>query len=428
MSYTSSSSIDSDGATSSVLETIVGYVALLFSVLLFGSFLVPVKKFEAGDGLYYQFVVCSGIFISGVFVMLFNGVLNPGPIYFEPYAMVGGLIFVIGNLFSVPIIQCIGISLGPCIWGAFNLVTGWVTGTFGLFGLNADKNDIQIFWLNCIGALLSVCSVPLYALIKVRDKSEVVASEKYTKVPDEESDKAIELYDEGIPQVTENVDDKVHEDTEKSGKSDISVVLNEDVNSQIDLNEKVGTESAIKSTPTTPPQIPSQQDVKSPIFLLIDKMPKTTKKIVGVILSVISGMMYGSNLDTPNYLKNSGKGSPNGIDYVFSQYCGIMFSSTFFLLAYCIVFRNKPIVYSSTTMPALIAGVMWGLAQALLFYANTSLPYIIVYPIVCTLPSLISSLWGIVVFKEIFGWRNFMFFAAGTLVLFVGIICIVISR
>ena len=35
----------------------------------------------------------------------------------------------------VPIVQMIGLSLGLLLWGTANLIMGWSSGTFGLFGL-----------------------------------------------------------------------------------------------------------------------------------------------------------------------------------------------------------------------------------------------------------------------------------------------------
>ena len=50
------------------------------------------------------------------------------------------------------------------------MIMGWLTGTFGFFGLKSDKDTINIFWLNCLGAALSALSVPFYALIKTSTK------------------------------------------------------------------------------------------------------------------------------------------------------------------------------------------------------------------------------------------------------------------
>ena len=52
------------------------------------------------------------------------------------------------------------------------MATGWITGTFGLFGLNSDKDDIKIFWLNCVGVFLALCSVPVFSFITVNSKKK----------------------------------------------------------------------------------------------------------------------------------------------------------------------------------------------------------------------------------------------------------------
>jgi hypothetical protein len=39
----------------------VGYIALLITVVGWGSFFLPVKKFQTGDGLFFQVFVCLGI-------------------------------------------------------------------------------------------------------------------------------------------------------------------------------------------------------------------------------------------------------------------------------------------------------------------------------------------------------------------------------
>ena len=33
-----------------------------------------------------------------------------------------------GNICVVPIVKCIGLGLGLCIWGMLNLLSGWSTG------------------------------------------------------------------------------------------------------------------------------------------------------------------------------------------------------------------------------------------------------------------------------------------------------------
>ncbi|EDR27339.1 transmembrane protein R144.6, putative [Entamoeba dispar SAW760] len=359
-------------------DTVVGYICLFISVILFGSNYIVTKKYPVGDGFYFTFMMGLGVMVVGVFVMLIRGTFHQGPIFLEPFSMIGGLLWATGNLTSVPIIQCIGLSLGPSIWGIFNMITGWVTGTFGLFGLNADKDDINIFWLNCIGALLAGCSVPCYAMIKVKSKKE-------------------------------SQEEKINIKYKKIEESPL-VQTNDEFVEELNHHSKDG------------------DDDETPISKTIEHLPKWTKMILGIVLAIIAGIMYGSNFDTPNYLRNNGLASPDGIDYVFPQYIGVFLGSATYFMMYAIIFRNQPFIYNQTAIPGLISGAMWGIAQALLFIANTSLPYVVVYPIVTTGPGLVSSLWGILVFREIRGIKNFIFFGCGTLVLFSGLICIICSR
>ena len=47
------------------------------------------------------------------------------------------------------VINFIGLSMGLLIWGSTNMVVGWATGHFGLFGV--DKDAIQYEYLNYLG-------------------------------------------------------------------------------------------------------------------------------------------------------------------------------------------------------------------------------------------------------------------------------------
>merc|ERR1719181_2549050 len=78
--------------------------------------------------------------------------------------MLGGALWATGNVLAVPVIKLVGLSLGLLIWGATNCVTGWLTGTFGLFGVKPD--NIPRPWLNYLGLGLTLVSLSLYVLIR----------------------------------------------------------------------------------------------------------------------------------------------------------------------------------------------------------------------------------------------------------------------
>ena len=349
----------------------IGFLAVAIAVLFFGSQWIVVKKFPSGDGFYLQWMMCIGILVVGIFTMLIRSVTNPGPIYLEPFAMIGGALWTTGNLLCTPTLHLIGLSLGPALWGVANMVTGWITGTFGLFGLQSDKDNVSIFWLNCLGCLFAALSVPLYALI-----------------------------------TTKNTQD---ERKEKETHLNMKLIDNEVDNIQM-IKDHI------------------QHEEESPIFVFINSLPKSVQRITGLVFSIIAGMLFGSAFDPSKYLQDNHLSSPNGIDYVLAHFLGIFLSSTFYFIIYSICFRNKPFIFKEASLPGIVSGMVWGIAQVSWFIANTNLPYIVSYPIICAGPGLISQLWGMIVFREVKGMKNFIFFGIGTFVLVVGIICIVISK
>ena len=73
-------------------------------------------------------------------------------------------------------------------------------------------------------------------------------------------------------------------------------------------------------------------------------------------MALLSGVFYGVNFDPPTYLMNHGF-SQNGLDYVFSHFCGIYLTSTAFFLIYCAIKKNKPSVYPEAILPAIASGI-----------------------------------------------------------------------
>ena len=105
-----------------MVSTTVALLCCCIAVVFFGSNFVPVKTVETGDGVFFSWVLCSGIFFVGVIVNFAEG-FPP----FEPWAMLGGAIWCTGNLMSVPTIKLIGLSLGMLLWGTTNMLFGWAT-------------------------------------------------------------------------------------------------------------------------------------------------------------------------------------------------------------------------------------------------------------------------------------------------------------
>ncbi|XP_023371811.1 transmembrane protein 144 [Otolemur garnettii] len=137
----------------------VGYISSAIAILLFGSNFVPLKKYDTGDGMFLQWVLCAAIWLVALVV---NLILQCPK--FWPFAMVGGCIWATGNITVVPIIKTIGLGLGILIWGSFNSLMGWASSRFGWFGLDAEEVSKPL--LNYFGAGLSIVSTFIFLFIK----------------------------------------------------------------------------------------------------------------------------------------------------------------------------------------------------------------------------------------------------------------------
>ncbi|KAF6097724.1 transmembrane protein 144 [Phyllostomus discolor] len=137
----------------------IGFISSSAAILLFGSNYVPLKKYNTGDGMFLQWVLCAAIWL----VALVANLILRCP-KFWPFAMVGGCIWATGNIAVVPIIKTIGLGLGLLIWGSFNALTGWASSRFGWFGMDAEEVAKPL--LNYIGAGLSVVSAFIFFFIK----------------------------------------------------------------------------------------------------------------------------------------------------------------------------------------------------------------------------------------------------------------------
>ncbi|EKE36889.1 hypothetical protein ENUP19_0010G0011 [Entamoeba nuttalli] len=401
----------------------VGYICAVISVVCFGSNFTPVKKFPTGDGFFYQWVMAIGVLLSGIFTLLIVNSTKDSPfVYFEPFAMIGGFIWSVGNVFSVPAIQMLGLSMGQGIWGICNMITGWVTGTFGWFGIHADKSTIKTFWLNCVGAAIAVCAVPFFIFIKTSTKEERQASEKLKKEKDLKEDRSdIELKDENNEHScveNEQSEEGLEEKHRSSNQKDMNEVIDTINNtSNTDLHQIVEVDEPV-STPI---------ERISPLSRFYNSLPFVPKKILGICCTVIVGVSYGAFFLPPKYLQDNSLGSPNGIDYVLPFFLGLFLTATAFFGAYTFAFRNNPFVYPQTIVPALLSGIITGIGTVTWFIAANNIPYSASFPIITSGPILLSSVWGIVVFGEIRGWKNFLLFGCGTVTLIAGIVCIVVS-
>jgi glucose uptake protein GlcU len=358
--------------------------------------------------MFYQWVMCTGIFIWGVGVQLVmfgiddplysgkssNEALpaltakdlveaastDPYSVKFFPYAILGGFFWATGNTMSVPVINSIGLGMGMLIWGASNMLMGWATGSFGLF--ETTKDDLATPALNYVGVVLAVISLLTYTQVQ-----------STTDAPKTEA----------------------------------------------------GLEPLTITTATDELATPSKGDAPSA------KIPRT----IGIAMAVVAGILFGNTFTPPNYIMDNGWGptggarslllprhpppaqrwlrgaGTNSLDYVFSHFTGIYITSTFWFAVYCCLQMRKgeaPKINPNLVLPALLSGVIWAIAQTSWFVANANLGVSVAFPIITSGPGIVSAAWGVFVFGEIQGRRNFIVLSTAILIAVTGCIMIGASK
>ncbi|XP_013917809.1 PREDICTED: transmembrane protein 144 isoform X1 [Thamnophis sirtalis] len=329
--------------SSNTTDLTIGFISSAVAVVLFGSNFVPVKKFDTGDGMFFQWILCAAIWIVSLIVNLIQN--SPR---FWPLAMVGGFLWATGNVTVVPIVKTIGLGLGLLIWASFNLLTGWASSRFGWFGI--DPEEVRKPVLNYIGAALSVLSSIIFLFIK----SEVQSS---------------------------------------SPSSESTPLLRE------------------QSINTSEYRVENRSDVS-----WVDNLSPLRKRMVGCFLAMIAGIFYGSSFVPVFYIKDHGRrngtmytgASQFDVDYVFAHFSGIFLTSTIYFLIYCAAMKNNPKVYPAAIIPGFISGTLWAIANCCWFIANHYLSAVVSFPIITAGPGFIAAVWGVLVFKEIKGLKNYL--------------------
>jgi len=143
----------------------------------------------------------------------------------------------------------------------------------------------------------------------------------------------------------------------------------------------------------------------------VDKLPKNTKRILGIAGAAVAGIFFGTNFDPPQYLMDhSDDKDPQALDYVYSHFCGVFLTSSIYFLIYCQV-KEEPIINPRIVVPGFISGIMWAIADTSWFYANSKLSLSVAFPLITSGPGFVAAMWGIFVYSEYSGTRNYTILA-----------------
>ena len=376
----------------------IGFLCAGIAVLGFGSNFVPVKQYQTGDGVFFQWVLCSAIFIVGLCVQMQQTFSDGGSPEFKPIALLGGALWCTGNIFSVPVVKMIGLSLGLLLWGGSNMLTGWASGTFGILGLPAPTTSLKTPWLNYLGVAVSVVALALFSFVETNVSG---------KKDDDEPTKSLLAKDDYAA---------------LSSMSPRIVGAEYDV----DMHGAMKTPDLQAMGSASDGELAHAAQGSS----WIDKLSRKKKRTLGIAGALISGVLYGTSFNPPFHMIDT-TSNPNdchGIGYVFSHFTGIFLTSTIYMMIYCGAMKNRPRVYPRVILPAFCSGILWAIANTSWFIASENLSFSVSFPIVSIGPGFVSMFWGIAVFHEVSGQRNFAILGVALVLALVGIVMISVSK
>ena len=90
---------------------------------------------------------------------------------------------------------------------------------------------------------------------------------------------------------------------------------------------------------------------------IFSRLGPNVKRVIGISLAVISGLLYGEAFTPILYVKDRYENaSQNNLDYLFSFYCGILMASVSYFIIYSVFMKNKPIMYNQIYLPGITSG------------------------------------------------------------------------
>ena len=105
---------------------LLGYLGLVVASVFWGGNNLPIKHYETGDGMFFQFIVSIAVWMTGIIVHWVRGFPK-----FYALPLLGGFFWSTGNLQTVPVIRCLGIGIGSLFWNISGLIVGWSYARFG---------------------------------------------------------------------------------------------------------------------------------------------------------------------------------------------------------------------------------------------------------------------------------------------------------
>lgn len=141
------------------MSSSVGYIAALISMVGWGSYFVPMKRIKNYDPVYFQAVMCMGIFISSIILSIFIH-----EFLLSILGILSGILWSIGNSLSVVSIKHSKLSIAAPIWMGIAIFGSFISGTFFL------KETIHSLPVGIFGLILLVIGIFLMSSVSDNKK------------------------------------------------------------------------------------------------------------------------------------------------------------------------------------------------------------------------------------------------------------------
>lgn len=347
------------------MDKLYGYIFVCGSILMFGSFAAPIGSINKNKKISVhpmikQFYQSLAVGISCQLLNIFCD------FNYDYYVLIASVLYISVNILVQYIISLIGISISISIIGSTTIIVAFLSGII----LFPTQNYVSNIAFNVISLILLTFGIILTGLSKIISLENQNGKWKITY---EESDnKNLNLPESKTEQ------DKFEESNNKN------------------LNL---------------PESKTEQDKF-----------KNKKKIIGILLAAIAGILNGCSMAPIQYAALIKK--KDLITFISFYGIGIFLLSNIiniiFIIIYFLINRKFPNYYFKKIFLKLFSsGIIWNIGFVCSVFATNILGLSIAFPL-SQLSLIINGFWGIVIFKEIKKKFNIILWIISVIIILIG--------
>lgn len=417
-------------------------VSIVVAVMFFGSNFVPLKSIQVTNYAFFQWVMCNAVLLAALPWAL----SRQDRAVIEPFAMIGGMSWCIGNFLCPYIIDRLGLGVGFLLWNTCEMLVAWLSSTCGILGV--ERQTVKLPVVNFVGIVAIILGGILLSRVDMHDEPAITSNgEKEDGDREEGRDTAgcTELawdeektplashtrQQEATPPLVRREEAKTPlsaRSIKEESKSPLS--SRRDSNASLPAVEYNTPTKTIATNGSSPKHVEEECPLLLPGYL--------TSMQEGVLLAVIAGTFFGVALNPTQHLVDLSGHQLEASTMLFSHLAGVCYTSYFLFFLSVVVngFKsNQGCNFSFDRQqtdsiiigPAIFAGVLWGCAMIIWFVVDEVLPLSVTFPLFSAGPSIVSTMWSVFYFNEIKTTCDLRKMAISVLLMFVGLTCIWIS-